>query len=144
MEIIWVLNGPGLNLLGRREPAIYGYDALETIMGELRREAEHVHGVELVARQSNHEGTLLDWLCEADSSGARAVVLNAGGLAHTSVALHDMIRGIKVPVIAVHLSNPAARESFRQRDLVAAAARGSVAGFGAQSYRLALIVAMSL
>lgn len=103
-----------------------------------------MHGVELVARQSNHEGVLLDWLCEADASGARAVLLNAGGLSHTSVVLHDMVRGIKVPVIAVHLSNTAARERFRQRDLVAAAARGSVAGFGALSYRLALTAAMSL
>lgn len=144
MDAIWVLNGPGLNLLGQREPAIYGYDALETIIGELRREAEHVHGVELVARQSNHEGNLLDWLCEADAARARAVLLNAGGLSHTSVALHDMIRGVKVPVIAVHLSNIAARESFRRRDLIASAARGSIAGFGALSYRLALMAAMSL
>lgn len=144
MEIIWVLNGPGLNLLGQREPDVYGSDALETIVAELQREAKDVHGVELVARQSNHEGMLLDWLCEADASCARAVLLNAGGLSHTSVAIHDVIRGIKVPVIAVHLSNTAARESFRQRDLVASAARGSIAGFGALSYRLALIAAMSL
>lgn len=144
MDAIWVLNGPALNLLGQREPAIYGSETLETIIAELHREAEQVHGVELVARQSNHEGVLLDWLCESDASGARAVLLNAGGLSHTSVALHDMIRGIKVPVIAVHLSNIAARESFRQRDLVASAARGSVVGFGALSYRLALTAAMSL
>jgi 3-dehydroquinate dehydratase-2 len=144
MDTIWVLNGPGLSLLGQREPAIYGSDTLETIIGELRREADEVHGVELVAHQSNHEGVLLDWLCEADASGARAVLLNVGGLSHTSVALHDMIRGIKVPVIAVHLSNTAACESFRQRDLVASAARGSVIGFAALSYRLALTAAMSL
>lgn len=144
MNVLWVLNGPGLDLLGQREPAIYGSETLDTIIADLRRVAEEVHGLELVARQSNHEGTLLDWLSEADASGARAVLLNAGGLSHTSVALHDMIRGIKVPVIAVHLSNIAARESFRQRDLVAAAARGSVAGFGALSYRLAMVAAMSL
>lgn len=144
MEIIWVLNGPGLNLLGQREPDIYGNDTLETIVADLQREAKDVHGLELVARQSNHEGMLLDWLCEADASGARAVLLNAGGLSHTSVAMHDVIRGIKVPVIAVHLSNTEARESFRQRDLVASAARGSIAGFGALSYRLALVAAMSL
>lgn len=144
MEIIWVLNGPGLNLIGQREPDIYGNDTLETIVTDLQREAKDVHGLELVARQSNHEGMLLDWLCEADASGARAVLLNAGGLSHTSVAMHDVIRGIKVPVIAVHLSNTAARESFRQRDLVASAARGSIAGFGALSYRLALVAAMSL
>lgn len=144
MDTIWILNGPGLNLLGQREPTIYGSETLEAILTELRREAEQVHGVELVARQSNQEGALLDWLCEADASGVRAILLNAGGLSHTSVALHDMIRGIKVPVIAVHLSNTAARESFRQRDLVAAAARGSITGFGALSYRLALTAAMSL
>lgn len=144
MDAIWVLNGPGLNLLGQREPAIYGTDTLETIIDELRREAEEVHGIALVAHQSNHEGALLDWLCEANSSGARAVLLNAGGLSHTSVALHDTIRGIAVPVIAVHLSNTAARESFRQRDFVASASRGSVSGFGGQSYRLALAAAMSL
>lgn len=144
MDSIWVLNGPGLNLLGQREPAIYGADSLETIMDGLHREAADLHRAELVARQTNHEGVLLDWLCEADAAGARAVILNAGGLSHTSVALHDVIRGIKVPVIAVHLSNIASRESFRQRDLVAAAARGSITGFGAGSYRLALAAAMSL
>lgn len=144
MDAIWVLNGPGLSLLGQREPAIYGAGTLDTIIGELRREAELVHCVELVARQSNHEGALLDWLCEADTSGARAVLMNAGGFSHTSVALHDTIRGINVPVISIHLSNIAARESFRQCDLVAAAARGSVAGFGALSYRIALTAAMSL
>lgn len=144
MNTIWVLNGPGLNLLGTREPAIYGSDTLDTIVAELRRDADEAHGVELIARQSNHEGVLLDWLCEADASGARAVLLNAGGLSHTSVALHDMIRGVDVPVIAVHLSNIAARESFRHRDLVAAAARGSITGFGVLSYRLALTAALSL
>ena len=144
MATIWILNGPGLNLLGQREPLIYGTDTLEAIIDNLRREAADVHGVEIEARQTNHEGLLLDWLCEADAAGARAVILNAGGLSHTSVALHDMIRGIKVPVIAVHLSNTAARESFRHRDLVAAAARGSIAGFGSLSYRLALQAAMAL
>jgi len=144
MDRIWVLNGPGLNLLGQREPAIYGSDTLDAIIDELRKEASETHGVELVARQTNHEGALLDWLCEADAAGARAVILNAGGLAHTSVALHDMIRGIRTPVIAVHLSNTAAREDFRQCDFVAAAARGSIAGFGRLSYRLALVAAMSL
>lgn len=144
MDSIWVLNGPGLNLLGQREPAIYGSDSLDAIIEGVRREAAETYGVDLVARQTNHEGVLLDWLCEADAKAVRAVILNAGGLSHTSVVLHDVIRGIKVPVIAVHLSNTANRESFRQRDLVAAAARGSIAGFGAGSYRLALAAAMSL
>lgn len=140
---IWVLNGPGLQLLAQREPDIYGSETLESIIARLREEAAR-HGLSIVARQSNHEGVLLDWLCEADSSGARAVILNAGGLSHTSVALHDTIRGIQVPVFAVHLSNTAAREAFRQRDLVAAAARGSIAGLGALSYRLALAAAIAM
>lgn len=143
MNTIWILNGPGLDLLGQREPEIYGGDTLDTIVDDLRRQAAEL-GAEIVARQTNQEGMLLDWLCEADAAGARAVILNAGGLSHTSVALHDVIRGIGVPVIAVHLSNTAARESFRQRDFVAAAARGSVAGFGALSYGLALRAAMAL
>ncbi len=144
MAAIWILNGPGLNLLGQREPHVYGTETLDAIIEGLRQEASDVHDVELVARQTNHEGVLLDWLCEADAAKARAVILNAGGLSHTSVALHDMIRGISVPVIAVHLSNTAARESFRRRDLVAAAARGTLGGFGSLSYRLALRAAMSL
>jgi 3-dehydroquinate dehydratase-2 len=143
MHQIWILNGPVLNLLGQREPEIYGAETLDTIIDQLRPEASDL-GAEIHAHQSNHEGVLLDRLCEADAAGARAVILNAGGLSHTSVALHDMIRAIRVPVIAVHLSNTAARESFRQRDLVAAAARGSIAGFGPLSYRLALRAAMAL
>lgn len=144
MDTIWVLNGPGLNLLGKREPHIYGSDSLEHIIDGLRREAKEAHDAAIVARQTNHEGVLLDWLCEADQSGAKAVILNAGGFSHTSVALHDLIRGIAVPVIAAHLSSVAARESFRHRDYVAAAATGSIAGFGALSYRLALMAAASL
>jgi len=143
MRTIWVLNGPGLNLLGQREPEVYGKDSLDTIINDLKREAKEAYGAELVARQTNHEGILLEWLCEADAAGAHAVILNAGGLSHSSVALHDMIRAIRTPVIGVHLSNTAARESFRHRDLVAAAASGSIAGFGRLSYRLALSAAMS-
>lgn len=144
MDVIWILNGPGLALLGRREPEIYGADALETIVDQLRVEAAEQYGLGVEARQTNHEGVLLDWLCEADAAGARAIILNAGGLSHTSVALHDTIRGITVPVIAVHLSNTASRERFRHRDYVAAAARGSIAGFGALSYRLAFAAAAAL
>lgn len=143
VNIVWILNGPGLNLLGQREPEIYGADTLDSIIDSVRREAAEA-GVEIVARQTNHEGVLLDWMCEADAASARALILNAGGLSHTSVALHDMIRGVRLPVIAVHLSNTASRESFRQRDLVAAAARGSIGGFGPLSYSLALRAALSL
>lgn len=144
MDTIWILNGPGLGLLGRREPEIYGRETLDEIVERLRAEAAERYAWTIEARQTNHEGLLLDWLCEADAAGAKAVILNAGGLSHTSVALHDTIRGIKVPVIAVHLSNTASREEFRHRDFVAAAARGSIAGFGALSYRLALAAAAEL
>lgn len=144
MDVVWILNGPGLALLGRREPEIYGEQTLEDIVAAVRAEATERFGLSIEARQTNHEGVLLDWLCEADGAGAKAVILNAGGLSHTSIALHDTIRGIGVPVIAVHLSNTASREAFRHRDFVAAAARGSIAGFGAMSYRLALAAAASL
>jgi 3-dehydroquinate dehydratase-2 len=95
-------------------------------------------------RQSNHEGHLIDWLHEAQAEGAKAVILNAGGLTHTSVALHDAIKSVKVPVIEVHLSNPATRESFRHLSFVGMAARGSIAGFGALGYELALDAAARL
>jgi 3-dehydroquinate dehydratase-2 len=95
-------------------------------------------------RQSNHEGHLIDWLHEANSAGARAVILNAGGFSHSSIALHDAIKAIEVPVIEVHLSNPQAREGFRHRSLVAMAARGSISGFGPLGYQLALDAAAGL
>jgi 3-dehydroquinate dehydratase-2 len=95
-------------------------------------------------RQSNHEGHLIDWLHEANALGAKAVILNAGGFTHTSVALHDAVKAIAVPVIEVHLSNPAARESFRRRSLIAPAAMGTIAGFGALGYELALDAAARL
>ena len=134
---IFVLNGPNLNLLGTREPEIYGSDTLDDIAGRLEDQARGL-GLTIDMRQSSHEGHLIDWLHEAAATGARAVLLNAGGLTHTSVALHDAIKSIAVPVIEVHLSNPHAREAFRHRSYVAMAAKGSVTGFGAQSYLLAL------
>ena len=137
MPDIFVLNGPNLNLLGSREPAIYGSDTLDDIATMLEDRAR-VIGLTIDFRQSSHEGHLIDWLHEAAATGARAVLLNAGGLTHTSVALHDAIKSIAVPVIEVHLSNPHAREAFRHRSYVAMAAKGSVTGFGAQSYLLAL------
>lgn len=142
-DTILVLNGPNLNLLGAREPSIYGADTLDDIAGKLAERAEAL-GVEIDLRQSNHEGHLVDWLHEADRIQARAVLLNAGGLTHTSVALHDAIRAIATPVIEVHLSNPHARESFRHVSLVGQAAKGSIAGFGALSYLLALDAAVRL
>jgi 3-dehydroquinate dehydratase-2 len=141
--LIFVLNGPNLNLLGSREPEIYGTDTLDDIAADLSTRAEQL-GVALDIRQSNHEGHLIDWLHEAQAQGAKAAILNAGGLTHTSVALLDAVKAVAVPVIEVHLSNPQARESYRRRSLIGPAARGSIAGFGALSYLLALDAAVRL
>jgi len=141
--LIYVLNGPNLNLLGLREPEIYGIDTLDDIAGRLEDRARAL-GVAIDIRQSNHEGHLIDWLHEAQAKGAKAVLLNAGGFSHTSVALHDAVKAIEVPVIEVHLSNPQAREGFRRRSLVAAAAKGTITGFGALGYELALDAAARL
>ncbi len=143
MSLVFVLNGPNLNLLGSREPAIYGHDTLDTISGRLGDQAQGL-GITLDIRQSNHEGHLVDWLQEAGSIGALAVILNAGALTHTSVAIHDAILSISVPVIEVHLSNPHAREAFRHHSYVAPVARGTIAGFGPASYTLALDAAAAL
>lgn len=135
--IIFVLNGPNLNLLGLREPEIYGTDTLDDIAGMLEDRARALDCT-IDMRQSNHEGHLLDWLHEAQATGATAVLLNAGALTHTSLALYDAVRSITTPVIEVHLSNPAAREAYRHHSYVGMAARGVICGFGAQSYLLAL------
>ena len=140
---VYVLNGPNLNLLGLREPEIYGSDTLDDIAGLLEDRARDLD-LEIEMRQSNHEGHLIDWIHEASAEGAKAVLLNAGGFTHTSVALHDAIKSVKVPVIEVHLSNPHARESFRHRSYIAKAARGTVSGFGALSYLVALEAAARL
>ena len=143
LPTIYVLNGPNLNLLGLREPEIYGSDTLDDIAGQLEDRAREL-GLEVDVRQSNHEGHLIDWLHEANAEGAKAVIMNPGGFTHTSVALHDAVKAITVPVIEVHLSNPHARESFRRRSFVAPAARGTIAGFGALGYVLALDAAARL
>ena len=143
MRKVFVLNGPSLNLLGTREPAIYGHDTLDDIGAALHEQAGAL-GIEIDVRQSNHEGHLIDWLHEAGAGNAQAVILNAGGFTHTSVALRDAIAAIKTPVIEVHLSNPAAREGFRHRSLIAGVCKGTVSGFGALSYRLALDAAARL
>jgi 3-dehydroquinate dehydratase II len=141
--LIYVLNGPNLNLLGLREPEIYGSDTLDDIASRLEDRAKAL-GVAIDMRQSNHEGHLIDWLHEAQAKGAKAVLLNAGGFSHSSVALHDAVKAVTVPVIEVHLSNPQARESFRRRSLIASAATGTIAGFGALGYELALDAAARL
>jgi 3-dehydroquinate dehydratase II len=142
-QTVFVLNGPNLNLLGTREPDIYGHDTLDDIAGRLEDQARAL-GLTIDMRQSNHEGHLVDWLHEAQAAEATAVILNAGAFTHTSVALHDAIKAIRTPVIEVHLSNPHRREEFRHRSLVGMAAKGTIAGFGAFSYQLALDAAARL
>lgn len=134
---VFVLNGPNLNLLGLREPEIYGRDTLDDIAGMLEDRAREL-GLAIEMRQSNHEGHLIDWLHEAQAAGAKAVLLNAGAYTHTSIALHDAIRAITTPVIEVHLSDPATREEFRHHSFVAMAAAGEVKGLGARGYVIAL------
>lgn len=141
--IIFVLNGPNLNLLGLREPEIYGSDTLDDIADRLEDRAQAL-GLAIDMRQSNHEGHLVDWLHEAQATGAKAVLLNAGAYTHTSVALLDAIRSITTPVIEVHLSNPHTREEFRHVSFVGRAAKGTICGFGATSYLLALEAAALL
>jgi 3-dehydroquinate dehydratase II len=141
--LIFVLNGPNLNLLGSREPEIYGSDTLDDIAERLCKQADEL-GVALDIRQSNHEGHLIDWLHEAQARGARAVILNPGGYSHTSVALHDAVKAIATPVIEVHLSDPETRESFRRTDLVGLAATKMIKGEGARGYTLALDEAVRL
>src|SRR5919199_4762269 len=143
LPTVYVLNGPNLNLLGTREPEVYGADTLDDIAGRLEDRARAL-GLALEMRQSNHEGHLIDWLHEAQAEGAKAVILNPGGFTHTSVALHDAVKAITTPVIEVHLSNPHARESFRRRSFVAPVARGTIAGLGALGYELALDAAARL
>src|SRR5688572_20199090 len=134
---VFVINGPNLNLLGTREPEIYGADTLDDIAGRLEDRAREL-GLEIDMRQSNHEGHLCDWLHEAQAQGAKAVLLNAGALTHTSLALYDAIKAIRVPVIEVHISNPHAREAYRHKSYVGMAAKATIAGFGVHGYELAL------
>jgi 3-dehydroquinate dehydratase-2 len=133
---IYVLSGPNLNLLGTREPDIYGAATLEDIKALCEARAGAL-GQSIVFRQTNHEGELIDWVQEAGRDGA-ALVLNAAGYGHTSVALHDALRTLAVPIVDCHLSNPAAREAFRHESYVASTATGVVSGFGAMSYVLAV------
>jgi 3-dehydroquinate dehydratase-2 len=136
-KTIFVLNGPNLNLLGMREPEIYGSETLDEIAGQIEDHAQTL-GFAVDIRQSNHEGHLVDWLHEAAAEGAHAVIINAGALTHTSLSLFDAIKAISTPVIEVHISNPAAREDYRHKSFIAPVAKGTICGFGAFGYQLAL------
>ena len=136
-KTVYVLNGPNLNLLGLREPEIYGSATLDEIAGMLEDRAREL-GLTIDMRQTNHEGMLVDWLHEAQAEGVKAVLLNAAAYTHTSIALLDAIKAITVPVIEVHLSDPKTREDFRHLSYVGMAAAKTVEGHGADSYRLAL------
>ena len=133
---IFILNGPNLNLLGTREPEIYGTTTLVDIEALCQKTAA-THGLTVDFRQSNHEGTLIDWVQEARIK-AQAIIINAGGYTHTSVALHDALRAADVPIIEVHLSDPKTRESFRHHSYVEAVATRSICGHGAKGYAMAI------
>lgn len=141
--VIYVLNGPNLNLLGTREPEIYGSDTLDEIAGMLEDRAREL-GLDVEVRQSNHEGHLVDWLHEAQAEGAKAVLLNAAAYTHTSIAILDAIKAIRTPVIEVHLSDPMTREAFRHVSYVGMGAVDEVKGHGARSYLIALEKAAAL
>lgn len=130
------INGPNLNLLGQREPEIYGRLALGDIETLLNEEAAEF-GMSVKMLQSNSEGQIVDWLQDARTN-ASGVILNAAAYTHTSVAIHDALKALDVPVIEVHLSNPAARDDFRQTNFVSPVVTGSIAGLGAAGYVLAL------
>ena len=136
MPIVFVLNGPNLNLLGVREPAVYGRGTLAEIEARCRVRATAL-ALEIDFRQTNHEGELVDWIQEARQS-AHGIVLNAGALSHTSIAVLDALSALDLPTIEVHLSNIFRRERFRHRSYVSLAASGVICGLGAQGYELAL------
>jgi 3-dehydroquinate dehydratase II len=141
MKKVLVLNGPNLNLLGTREPAVYGVETLADVERLCKEEADKL-GLEVDCRQSNHEGQLIDWIHEAGREIAAGnllgVVFNPGAFTHTSIALHDAIKGANATVIELHISNVHARETFRHRSYISPAARGIIVGFGVQGYAIAI------
>lgn len=133
---LYIINGPNLNRLGMREPSIYGTTTMEKCLNDLRQ--QYGETVEFEYVQSNVEGFLIDALQAADDAGCGGIILNAGAYTHTSIALRDCIKSLSVPVIEVHLSNVHAREEFRHKSMLSAVCKGVIAGFGMDSYRLAV------
>ena len=136
-KTVYVLNGPNLNLLGLREPHIYGHATLADVE-KLCREAAAKHGLSLDFRQSNHEGEIIDWIQQARAEKAAGVIINPAGYGHTSVAILDALAALEAPIIEVHISNIHARESFRRRTYVSQVARAVLCGFGINGYALAI------
>ena len=136
MSLVLLLSGPNLNLLGEREPAVYGTDTLEDHVARAAKAAAR-HGLELEHAQSNHEGALVDAV-HAARGRAAALIVNAGALSHTSWSLHDAVAAFDGPVVELHLSNPAARDPFRHTSVLAPVASGLIAGFGGLGYELAV------
>jgi 3-dehydroquinate dehydratase-2 len=134
--LVLILNGPNLNLLGIREPAVYGRDTLDDVRALAERRASEL-GLVIDFRQSNHEGVIVDWIQEARGKAA-AIIINAGALTHTSIAILDALSAVELPVVEVHLSNIFRRETFRHHSYVSLAARGVICGFGPKGYALAL------
>ena len=135
-KAVFILNGPNLNLLGTREPDVYGHETLADIETRLKGKAKGL-GLEIVFRQSNSEGELVDWIQEAGRDGC-GVIINAGAYTHTSVALHDALLSVNIPAIEVHLSNIFAREDFRHHSYLSKIAHGVICGFGPIGYEFAL------
>ena len=136
MKPVYVLNGPNLNLLGLREPAVYGSATLQDVEARCRSHASSL-GLAIAFRQSNHEGELVTWIHEARDKAA-GIAINAGAYTHTSVALHDALKAVDVPSVELHLTNVHKREAFRHHSLIAPAVTGVICGFGVESYVLAL------
>jgi 3-dehydroquinate dehydratase-2 len=136
-KTIYVLNGPNLNLLGTREPEIYGHHTLADVE-KLCRDTASRFGAEAVCRQTNREGEIVDLIQEAAAKKAVGIIINAGGYSHTSIAIHDALVGVQIPTVEVHVSNVYARERFRHQSFIAKAAFASLCGFGIEGYRLAI------
>ncbi|MDR1974916.1 MAG: 3-dehydroquinate dehydratase [Bacteroidales bacterium] len=135
MKKITIINGPNLNLLGTRETEIYGGRGFDGYLEELRKEFSNY---EIIYEQSNIEGEIVS-LIQKHSADSKAIILNAGGYTHTSVAIHDAIKAVAIPVIEIHISQVASREEFRHTSIIGAACKGTISGFGLESYRLGII-----